>query len=148
MRLAYHTDYSLRMLIYLQLCPDRWVSAREVAQAYDVSVHHMVKIGKELTQLGLLQAKSGRGGGLKLEGSAGTVRLGVLVRKLEKDQTVLPCVDGQGDCVILPKCQLRGVLAEAAEAFFAVLDKYQVEDLKHRSADLSPLLQLEKKPNQ
>ncbi|RYD82743.1 MAG: BadM/Rrf2 family transcriptional regulator, partial [Verrucomicrobiaceae bacterium] len=36
-------------------------------------------------------------------------------------------------CPIAPACGLKGVLAEARDAFLATLDKYTLEDLLRRS---------------
>ena len=45
-----------------------------------------------------------------------------------------------GDCHIAPNCRLRGVLGEAVTAFYAVLDRYTVEDLVNNRNQLARML--------
>jgi DNA-binding IscR family transcriptional regulator len=46
------------------------------------------------------------------------------------DEKVIDCKNTRNrPCRILPGCSLREVLGEAANAFFAVLDSYSLEDL-------------------
>ena len=42
MQLTLHTDYSLRVLLYLAEHHDRAVSTQEIAEAYGISRHHLV----------------------------------------------------------------------------------------------------------
>ena len=44
MRLTTFTDYSLRLLMYLAAAPERRATIAEVARAYGISEHHMVKV--------------------------------------------------------------------------------------------------------
>ena len=46
MQLTTHTDYALRLLIYLMSHRSRKVSTREVAEAYAISLHHLAKVAK------------------------------------------------------------------------------------------------------
>ena len=66
MQLTTHTDYALRLLIYLVSHPDRNVSTSEVSAAYGISLHHLTKVAKSLTKGGWLIAARGAGGGLQL----------------------------------------------------------------------------------
>ena len=45
-----------------------------------------------------------------------------------------------GGCLVMPHCRLKGVLAEAQEAFFTVLDRYTIHDLVKRNPALLELL--------
>ena len=46
------------------------------------------------------------------------------------------------DCPLVPSCQLRGVLGEAEEEFYRVLDGYTLADIITRKERLTPLLGL------
>ena len=63
MKAAYHTDYALRLLIYLLTHPEGIVGTRVVAEVYGVSPNHMNKVSQHLVKLGLLNGTRGRGGG-------------------------------------------------------------------------------------
>jgi Rrf2 family transcriptional regulator, nitric oxide-sensitive transcriptional repressor len=56
---------------------------------------------------------------------------------------VIDCVDkNDKPCRIFPVCRLKGVLDEAAAAFFEVLDRYSVDDLVKRQREMRKLLRL------
>src|SRR5690606_22074528 len=50
MQLTLHTDYSLRLLIYLATYPDTPASVREIADAYGISSNHLAKVAQTLAQ--------------------------------------------------------------------------------------------------
>src|SRR3954464_13798352 len=57
------SDYSLRLLLYLALHPDRLVSVSEVSRAYGISPHIIVKAVQLLVREGLVVSVRGRNGG-------------------------------------------------------------------------------------
>ena len=69
--------------------------------------------------------------------------LGKVVRLTEKDESVITCKDRNNRlCRIFPACRLRGVLDEAAAAFFAVLDGYSLKDLMQNTSGMKKLLKI------
>ncbi|MEM8607293.1 MAG: Rrf2 family transcriptional regulator [Myxococcota bacterium] len=144
MQLTLFTDYALRMLMYLGLSDEgRPVPIQEVSDGCDVSHHYMLKVANELTHLGLIRSTRGRGGGVQLAVDPADVVLGELVRQTEPDRGVLDCVDNdQASCPLISSCLLRGVLSEAEDQFYHVLDRYTLKDIIKRRDRLSPLLGL------
>lgn len=144
MQLTLFTDYALRMLMYLGLSDEgRPVPIQEVSEGCDVSHHYMLKVANELTHLGLIRSTRGRGGGVQLAVDPSEVVLGELVRQTEPDRGVLDCVDNdQAACPLVASCLLRGILAEAEDEFYRVLDRYTLTDIIKRPERLSPLLGL------
>jgi len=140
MRLTSHTDYSLRLLLYLAVHPGEPVSVPDVAIAYDLSRHHLAKVSQNLARLGFVQTTRGRSGGLTLARPAAGIRVGAVVRALEPDWALVECLSSEGRCVIAPACRLKGVLREARDAFLAVLDGYTLQDLLENRAALGALL--------
>ena len=59
MQLTAHTDFALRLIIYLLVHPERKVSTKEVAQAYGISLNHLTKVAKSLTKAGWLVTARG-----------------------------------------------------------------------------------------
>ena len=43
MQLTRYTDYSLRVLIYLAVEPDRLATIEDIARSYDISKAHLTK---------------------------------------------------------------------------------------------------------
>jgi Rrf2 family transcriptional regulator, nitric oxide-sensitive transcriptional repressor len=129
MRLTRYTDYSLRVLIYLGLQTERLSSIREIADLYGISESHLMKVVQALGQSGYVATLRGRGGGLRLAKSPHEINLGDVVRNTEYDVALVECFAEDGACRIAGPCRLRHVLKDALNAFFAVLDRYTLDDL-------------------
>jgi Rrf2 family nitric oxide-sensitive transcriptional repressor len=129
MRLTRYTDYSLRVLIYLGLQTERLSSIREIADLYGISESHLMKVVQALGQSGYVATLRGRGGGLRLAKSPHEINLGDVVRNTEDDVALVECFAEDGACRIAGPCRLRHVLKDALNAFFAVLDRYTLDDL-------------------
>lgn len=130
MNLTLHSDYSLRILLYLAEHRDRQVSTREISDAYGISRNHLVRVVQTLDSHGFVKASAGRSGGVMLARDPSKINIGGVVRKTEPNFRIVECFDQeQNTCRILPVCSLRGVLQDALESFFAVLDGYTLADL-------------------
>ncbi len=55
MKLTLHTDYSLRVLMYLAVFPDRLATAEQIAAAHEISHHHITKVVQTPSRLGLAE---------------------------------------------------------------------------------------------
>lgn len=118
------------------------VTVDEVAGAFGISRHHLVKVVHDLGRSGYLQTQRGIGGGFTLARPPAEIRIGDVVRLGEESDTVIGCLDRQGrPCRIAPACRLKGVLDEAAEAFYGVLDGYTLADLVEQPTRLRACLE-------
>lgn len=142
MRMTFHTDYALRILIYLALRPGQQATVGQVADAYGLSRHHLSKVAQTLRDLDLVEAIRGRSGGLRLSKAPEEINIGTLVRAAEEDLAVVECM-GKGACRISPSCRLKGVFAEALTSFMGILDRYSLADVLGNRAELVPLLGLD-----
>lgn len=143
MQLSAYSDYALRVLIQTALRRPHRVTVDEVAETFDISRHHLVKIVYDLGRNGYLQTQRGIGGGFTLGRAPEDIRIGDVVRLGEETETVIDCLDKPAHpCRLYPACKLKGVLDEAAAAFFAVLDGYTLADLVKQSSKIRAALQL------
>lgn len=141
MRLTRFTDNALRCLMVLGLEPERCITVHAVAVRMDMSYEHLVKIVQRLAELGYVETVRGRNGGVRLSKRAGDIRLGELVRQTEENLTLVECFDAETNrCPIAPACELSGMLDEALQAFFAVLDRKTLADALQSPERLVPLL--------
>lgn len=141
MRLTTFTDYSLRVLIYLAADPDRRATIGDIAQAFDISENHLMKVVHFLGKASLLANQRGKGGGMSLARPAREINVGAVVRQTEAGALPAECFEQEtNSCRITPVCHLRGVLAEAVDAFYTVLDKYSLEDLVRNRRALARIL--------
>ena len=140
--LTQFSDYSLRLALYLACHPDRVVSVDEVSRAFGISRHHLVKVVQTLTDLGVVEAQRGRGGGMHLAMRPSEINVGWLVRRTEPHLNLVECFDpATNTCPIAPACGLKGALQRAQLAFLAVLDEYSLDHFLRRRSDLVPLLE-------
>lgn len=147
MRLTMHTDYALRLLMLLAMEPDALHTIDEVARRYRISRNHLMKVVQTLTQAGFVDSQRGRGGGLRLRGSAAAINLGAVIRQTEDSLALVECFDRERNgCVVAPACGLRGALGEALAAFLAVLDRYSLADLVGSPTSLRHMRRLLKDP--
>lgn len=130
MQLNDFTDYSLRVLVYAAVHQGGRCTASDVAAAFDVSRHHLVKVINELQHLGYLETTRGRGGGFRLALGPERVSVGDVVRRTEGSLALVECFNHETNtCPLTKACGLKAALGEAFEAFFAVLDGYTLADL-------------------
>ena len=145
MNLTRYTDYSLRVLIYLAVNNNQQAKISDIAESYQISKNHLMKIVQDLNIRGYLLAIRGKNGGLRLNRPPSEINIGSLVRELEDASKLIECFGEQNQCVITPSCQLKHIFAEAQENFFATLDQYTLLDLigKHQRKALINLLAIQ-----
>ncbi|TDL80881.1 Rrf2 family transcriptional regulator [Peribacillus frigoritolerans] len=142
MRLTNYTDYSLRVLIYLATKEkDNLSNIKEIAEAYQISKNHLMKVTYELGKLNVIETIRGRGGGIRLAKDPSEINIGFIVRQTEDDFNLVECFDPKSNaCTISPACTLKGVLHKALQAYFEVLDCYTLADLVKNKSMLARLL--------
>ena len=150
MNLTLHTDYSLRILLYLAEHTGRPVSTREISDAYGISRTHLVRVVQTLQTHGFVHAATGRTGGITLALDPAAINIGQVVKKTEPNFRIVECFEtATNTCLILPVCSLRGVLDDALKAFFKTLESYTLADLvrmkgSEKLSDFLPLANLKK----
>lgn len=144
MRLTTHTDYALRVLVYLAVSPEDRVRIREISDAYGISHHHLTKVVQELQRRGFVTTVRGKRGGISLCRSIDGINIGDVVRQLEGMEYLVECFSPANCCVITGACTLPRALQEAVEGFMAALDRYTLEDIVcQRALALRKALQLD-----
>lgn len=124
MQLTQHTDFALRLLIVLARKGGGPVSVPGFAAEQGLSSHHVAKVAQALVHEGFARSLRGRGGGIVLARSAGEIGIGQVVRAMERGMKLADCAR----CVLRFDCALSSLLAEALEAFLAVLDRATLAD--------------------
>lgn len=141
MRLTAYADFSLRLLIYLAIQGDRLTTIAEVAKSYGISQNHLVKVAHRLGLEGYVSTTRGKNGGLRLARPAAEINVGEVVRRMEPDMALVPCMQPLGgSCPIVPDCLLLSALEDARAAFLEVLDGYTLANLTAPRAKLRKLL--------
>ena len=128
MYLTQHTDYGLRVLVYTAINDDTLVNIGTIAETYNISKSHLMKVVTSLVKGGFLVSVRGKGGGLRLADNPENINIGAVVRHLEPMQ-VVECMGDNNECLITPSCRLTGIITGAIKAFFNHLDQYSLQDL-------------------
>lgn len=131
MQLSLYADYSCRTLMYLALrTDDQRSSIEEIANAYHISVNHLVKVVHNLGKLGYIETTRGRNGGIVLAQKPEDIKIGDVIRRTEPSFNLVECFTSTtNSCPITSACGLKPWLQEAMEAFLSTLDKVTLADI-------------------
>ncbi len=141
MQLTLYTDYSLRVLLYLALNPERRCTISEIAEAYGVSRNHLVKVVHNLSKDGWITTTRGKSGGMQLSLPPEQIVLGAVVRQTEPHMNLLECFDSETNtCPITEACALKRVLYQARRSFMDVLDSHTLADVMGRREQVIEIL--------
>ena len=144
MRLTKHTDYAFRVLIYLGSMPeDSQSTVQEIAEKYDVSRSHIMKIVQKLACAGLIHASRGQHGGIKLGQPKEAINLRSVIELMEATLAPVNCDDPV--CVIKKNCTLKNILFEAQRQFLEHVEHYTLADLAEPTVSIISLLNMGKR---
>ena len=130
MQLTSYTDYSLRALLYIADQPGRLVTVSEIAEHYEVSRNHMVKVVHNLGANGYIQTVRGKSGGVRLAKAPEDIRISEVVKSTEPHMNIQECFNPETNkCPLMGDCRMMGVFAEARKGFMNVLASYTLADM-------------------
>ena len=128
MHLTRHTDYGMRILIYIALLPkNEKASIDTISALYDISRNNVNKIVHQLGKAEIIETQRGKGGGFYLKLAPENIKVGDMIILMENSLEIVNCETQQ--CRILPVCKLKGMLNEAKKSFIDTLNKYTLADL-------------------
>lgn len=127
MQLSRHSDYSLRVLLYLAVRPNVRGTLAQIAAYFDISHEHLRKVAHELAKAGFIKTYQGKGGGMVLAYPPEQINVGKVVAHLEGAKPLIDCA--AINCRLSPYCTLSNALGDAQQAFFKTLEKYSLADL-------------------
>ncbi|MCV0424942.1 MAG: Rrf2 family transcriptional regulator [Roseibium sp.] len=129
MRLSQASDFALRILMATaQSGAPQTVD--KLSTQLGLAKSHVMKIVAQLARGGYLETTRGRGGGIRLARSTEEIRLGDVVRLIEPDLGVVACLKpAPAVCAFLPRCAMKGAMAQAAEAFLDSLNTHTLASM-------------------
>ncbi len=143
MEVSLHSDYSFRVLIYLALQTEGLAQIKTIAESYNISEHHLIKVVQNLVKFGYVDSYRGRGGGIKLAMEPARINLGQVFRRTEPNLKLLSCFDPTiRECRIAGLCDLHGVFDAALQAFLRELDHVTLDDVIGNKRPLRKALSL------
>ena len=148
MQLTLHTDYALRVLIFLTQKREDLATITEIADFYQISRNHLVKVVHHLAGAGFIKTTRGKNGGMKLARVPELILIGDVVRQMEPNFDIVECFDTDNpSCVVSPACVLKSALYQAGNEFLGVLDRFTLADALVQSETTEQLFPLEQLVN-
>ena len=135
MQITRHTDYALRLLIFLSLQEkNSLVTIDNAASQLNITKNHLAKVVQNLAQHGYVVTVRGNQGGFCLAKQSDEIILGHVVRAMEMNLEIVDCQ--KPACPLVGCCDLKGILDDARDAFLSTLDKYNLADITKQSVEL------------
>ena len=143
MQLTTYTDFAFRTLIALACVAPEKLTVGEISESYGISLNHLLKVVQRLAELGFVETTRGKSGGVRLLSAPSALTLGAVVRAMEPELGVVPCLRADElACAIVPACRLKSLLAEATNQFLHALDEHTLADIVVGKARIARLLKL------
>jgi len=130
LRLSKKADYALLALRHLAAHADRSaVSARELAETYDIPAELLAKVLQKLVHARLLESHQGIRGGYGLGRPAATMTVADVIQVIDGPLTVTACSEVDHSCDQFSKCNIRDPLWRIKDRIMAALSATSVAEL-------------------
>jgi Rrf2 family nitric oxide-sensitive transcriptional repressor len=137
MQLTSYTDYVLRVLLYLAMSPEQQAKITEIADFFNISRNHLIKVVHQLGSKSFVKTTRGKGG-LSLPRPSEMIRIGEVVRSMENHFNRVECFGpARQHCRLRPGCGLKHVLTRAGNAYFQILDNATLADVLLETAPIT-----------
>lgn len=111
LRLSKKADYALMAMKHLAVKSDAaTISAREIAEEFDIPIELMAKVLQRLARQGLLVSTQGTRGGYRLAKSMAVISVADIIEAIDGPLTVTACSTQDDGCGQYAKCNVRDPL--------------------------------------
>jgi len=146
-RLSKKTDYALMALQYLaSKGASGVVSARAIAERFDIPLELLAKILQQLAHQGLVAAHKGIHGGYQLARPALAISVADVAEAIDGPMTLTACSHVDVRCEQFATCTVRDPLWRIRERILSVLQTVTVADMDAQVRRPVPLI-VRKDPN-
>jgi Rrf2 family protein len=139
LRLSKKADYALIAMKHLAVRGGRGfqasVSAREIAEQYDIPIELMAKVLQRLVRRGLLVSHQGTRGGYQLARLPVQISVAEVIQAIEGPVAVTACTTDEGQCEQFSKCNVRDPLYKVRDRILTALGECTIAEL---AADPAP----------
>ncbi|GAB2189358.1 RrF2 family transcriptional regulator [Sessilibacter sp. MAH2] len=129
MQLTKHTDFAFRTLIYLASHRDSLATIQIIAETFDLSKSHLMKVVNKLVNIGWVESIRGKKGGIRLAVEPHEIGVADVIVKME--QTLAPINCESPMCILNGNCALKGHLWQAQQEYMKYLKKLTLADVLH-----------------
>ena len=128
LRLSKKADYALIAMAHLAVRPGS-VSAREIAELYEIPTELMAKVLQRLARRGLLTSQQGARGGYQLAHAAAGISVADVIQAIDGPVSVTACSAHGDRCGQFAKCNVRDPLWRISDIIVTALAKTSVSEL-------------------
>lgn len=122
LRLSKKADYALMAMKHLAIKSDAAsISAREIAEQFDIPIELMAKVLQRLVRRGLLVSHQGTRGGYKLSKPTTAISVADIIQAIDGPLTVTACSSEDEQCGQFSKCNIRDPLWRIKDRILAAL---------------------------
>ena len=130
LRLSKKADYALLAMRHLAAHTDAGaVSARELAEAYDIPAELLAKVLQRLVRARLLASHQGIHGGYGLARPAALISVADVIHAIDGPLTVTACSEEDHSCDQYAKCKIRDPLWRVKDRIVSALSATSVAEL-------------------
>ncbi len=130
LRLSKKADYALIAMKHLANRPDAAsVSAREIAEQYDIPLELMAKVLQRLARRGLVASHQGTRGGYRLGRAAAAISVADIIQAIDGPFTVTACSTDAESCDQYGKCSVRDPLWRIKDRILAALATCSLQEV-------------------
>ena len=130
LRLSKKADYALLAMRHLAAHGDREaVSARELAESYDIPSELLAKVLQRLVRTRILESHQGIRGGYGLARPAEKISVAEVIQAIDGPLTVTACSANDQSCEQYTKCNIRDPLWRIKDRIISALAATSVADL-------------------
>ncbi|MCX5778454.1 MAG: Rrf2 family transcriptional regulator [Elusimicrobia bacterium] len=123
------TDYAVRALGYLSGRGDTFISSSEIARAENIPASFLRRIMQVLIKAGIVAAREGKNGGVRLAVNPATVRMIQLIELFQGKIELSDCMVRKDICPNRRTCALRTKIQQAERRLFQDIGKTRLSEL-------------------
>ena len=139
LRLSKKADYALLAMRHLAAHADRGaVSARELAEAFDIPLELLAKVLQRLVRARLLESHQGIRGGYGLARTAASMSVADVIQAIDGPLTVTACSVDDHSCDQYAKCNIRDPLWRIKDRILASLAECSLREISTDIPVLEP----------
>lgn len=130
LRLSKKSDYALLAMRHLAGHGLRGaVSARELAETYNIPPELLAKVLQRLVRAGLLESRQGIRGGYGLARASAAISVAEVIQAVDGPMTVTACTEHDHTCDQYSKCNIRDPLWRIKDRIISALAATSVAEL-------------------
>lgn len=131
MQLTKHTDFSFRTLIYLASHDESLTTIQSIADTFELSKSHLMKVVNKLVNIGWVESVRGKKGGIRLAVAPHEIEIADIIIRMEKTLSPVNCETPK--CTLSSNCSLKTYLWQAQREYLRHLKKYTLADVVNDS---------------